>query len=114
MLVQQRPVYAGLCVKPLGERRGDEIAEVAVARLVSAQEDKVGIIAVEHMVAVGHAARGDIYLAPDYRLYPRFPARLVKRDRAVHHAVIGHGEGGLSQLRRFFCDFIYTARAVEQ
>ena len=68
MLVQNRPVYARLNVKALGEARGDEVAEVAVACLILAQEDQVRIVIVNAVLLIAHVARRDIDLAADDRL----------------------------------------------
>ena len=42
--------------------------------------------------AIKPRARRDIRLVPDDRFDPEFAGVLVERDRAVHVAVIGHGQ----------------------
>ena len=112
--LEQLPVDAGLDVETLRERRRDKAAEVMVAGFVFAQQDKVAVIIVNAVLLAVHTARRDIDLAPDYRLYAAVNAGLVKRDRTVHHAVVGNGEGGLPQLLCARNDPLDAASAVEQ
>ena len=62
-------------------------------------------LAVEFVLLVKARARGDVHL----RL-----ARAVKIDRAVHHAVVGDGAGGLPHRLDELGEVADTARAVEQ
>ena len=114
MLMQQRPVDAGLEIKALGEGHADEITEVAVAGLIFAQEDQVGVGVVDAVLLVMARARRDIDLAADDRLDASGLAGLVKGHRAVHHAVVGHGQRRLPQLFGAFGQLLDAAGAVEQ
>ena len=114
VLVQNRPVYARLNVKALGEARGDEVAEVAVACLILAQEDQVRIVIVNAVLLIAHVARRDIDLAADDRLYARGLAGTVEIDSTVHYAVIGDRDGVLPQLLYTLRQLFDAAGAVEQ
>ena len=114
MLVQYRPVYARLNIEALGKAGGDEIAEVAVARLILAQEDQVRIVVVNAVLLIAHVARRDIDLAADDRLYARGLAGTVEIDSTVHYAVIGDRDGVLPQLLYTLRQLFDAAGAVEQ
>ena len=96
--VEQRPVDARLYVEALHKAHGDEVAEVAVARLVLAQEDEVGVLRVHAVLPVRAPARGDVDLAADDGLHALFHAGLVEGDGAVHDAVVGDGEAREAEL----------------
>ena len=113
-LMQELPVYAGLCVKALGERCRHEVAQVFVARFVLAQQDEVGVLRVDAVLLVKARSRRDIYLAADDGLYPRRAARLIKRNGAVHDAVVGYGERGLPELLCACNERLDAALTVEQ
>ena len=53
---------------------------------------------VERVHLVKTRSGRDIDLAADDGLHARCLRRLVKVDRAVHHAVVGDGDGVLPQL----------------
>ena len=114
VLMQERPVYSRADVKALGEASRDEIAEVAVARLVAAEQYQVGVLVVYAVLPAAPVAGRDVDLAADNRLYPLTLRGLVKRDSAVHHAVVGDGAGALAELLRPLYQRVYAARTVEQ
>ena len=114
VLLQQRPVDARLEIKPLGEARGDEVAEIAVAGLVFAQENEVRIIPLRLARLFGARAGGDIDLAADDRLDARVLAGLIKSHGAVHHAVVGDGKGRLPERFGALRHLADAARAVQQ
>ena len=114
VLVQQRPVDAGLDVEALGKRGGDHVAEVAVAHLIAAQEDQVGVFVVHAVHPVGAAVGGDIDLAADDGLDTRRLTGFVESHGPVHDPVVGEGHGGLPQLFGARREPLRPARAVEQ
>ena len=114
VLGEELPVDAGPDVKALDEALGDQIAEVAVAGLVAAEEDEVGVVVVQAVLLLRAAARGDIDLAADDGLDPLGDAGLIEVHRAVHDAVVGDGEGGLPQLPGALGNPVDAAGAVEQ
>ena len=114
VLFEQRPVDAGLDVKAVGKGHRDKVAEIAVARLVFAQQYQVRIVVVAAVLAVGHVARSDIDLAADDGLDPLGAAGLVKGDGAVHHTVVGERDGALPQLLDALGQLVRAAGAVEQ
>ena len=114
VLRKQRPVDAGLDVKAFGEGHRDEIAQVAIARFVLAQQYQMRIVVVPPVLAVGPVARRDIDLAADDGLDALGAAGLVKGHGAVHHAVVGQRDGVLPQLLDALCQLVRAAGAVEQ
>ena len=114
VLVQQRPVDAGLDVKAVGKGSADQIAEILIARLVLAQQHKMGIVVIPAMLLVAHVPGRHIYLAANDGLDPRRKAGLVKGHRAVHDPVVGDGQGGLPQGLGLFRDLVDTAGPVQQ
>ena len=59
-------------------------------------------------------ARGNVYLAPDYRLYSLADTRLIKGYRAVHNSVVGKSNCGMTALLCSLGNFFYAASAVKQ
>ena len=114
VLVQQLPVDARLDIKALGEARGHEIAEIAVALLVPTQQNQVGVFIVNAVLLAVAAARGDIDLTADDGSDARGLAGLIEGDRAVHDAVVGDGQRVLAKLFGPFGHAVDPARAVEQ
>ena len=114
VLVQELPIYPRFNVKALGERRRDEVAEVFIARLVFAQQDKMRILGINGVILVKAGAGRNIHLAADDGLYPLGKAGFIKRDCAVHYAVVGYRNGGLSQLLDALCKPLNAAGTVEQ
>ena len=114
VLMQQRPVDARLDVKPVRKAAGDKIAEIPVADVVFAQKDEMGILVVDAVLTVKAGARRNVYLAADDRADALGKTRAVKRDRAVHHAVVRDGERRLSQLLGAARELLDAAGAVQQ
>ena len=59
-------------------------------------------------------ARRDVYLAADDRADALGETGAVKRDRAVHHAMVGDGERRLPQLLGAVRQLLDAAGAVKQ
>ena len=114
VLPQQGEVYAGLAVKALQEPHGDQIAQIAVARFVFAQQDQMARIIVHAVDAVRYGARCDIDLAADDGLDALGLCSTIKVDHAVHDAVIGDGQRSLAQLFGARSKPADAACAVEQ
>ena len=114
VLPQQGKVYAGLAVKALQEPHGDQIAQIAVARFVFAQQDQMARIIVHAVDAVCYGARCDIDLAADDGLDALGLCSTIKVDHAVHDAVIGDGQRSLAQLFGARSKPANAACAVEQ
>ena len=98
VLADEIHVHPGLAVKALGEPPADHGGEVAVARLVPAQQDQVVGLVVLVVVPVEPGPGGDIDLAADDGLDPGGLGGLVEVHRAVHDPVVGDGHGGLAQV----------------
>ena len=114
VLLQQRPVDAGLDVKAVGEGHGDQIAQIAVALLVFAQQNQMGIVVVPAVLAVGHIPGRHIDLAADDGLDPLGPAGFIEGHGAVHHAVVGERHGALPQRLDAFGQGVCAAGAVQE
>ena len=114
VLVQQRPVDPGADVIALGEAGAHQIAEVPVAGLVAAEQDQMGVFVLRAGQAVKAALGRHIDLAADDGLDPLGKAGFIKGHRAVHHAVIRDGQGGLAQLLGALGDLVDAAGPVQQ
>ena len=114
MLAQQLQINARPDIKAVQKSARHQIAQIAVARFVFAQQHKVLRLVVHAMDAILHPARRDIDLAADDGLDARRLGRAVKVDHAVHHAVVGDGNGVLPQLLDALHQLIDAAGAVEQ
>ena len=68
MLPQQSKVYAGFAVKALQEPHGDQIAQIAVARFVFAQQHKMPVFVIDAVNFIEPAALCNVDLAADDRL----------------------------------------------
>ena len=113
VLFQQLLVHPGLGVKALGESGRHHLDQVLVAGLVFAQQDQV-VVAVHLVDLVEAGAGGHIDLAPDDGLDAGLFGRLVKLHAAVHHPVVGAGDGGLAALLDPLHQPVDPAGAVQQ
>ena len=114
VLMEKLPVYSGLHVKALGIACGHKVAEVFVARLIFAQKHKVGILIVRAVGLFSHASGGNIHLAAGDGLYARRLAGLIKGHGAVHNAVVGDGNGILTQCLQALGEPVNAAGPVQQ
>ena len=114
VLLQQGAVDAGLVVEALGKAPGDHIDEIAVADLVFAQQDEVVGGGIQPVDLIEAGAGGHIDLAADDGADALLFALLVEIDDAVHHAVVGDGDGRLSQLPGALHQSLDAAGAVQQ
>ena len=113
VLLQQLFVHTGLGVKAFGKGRRDHFDQVFVARFVFAQQDQV-IVAVDLVDLIETGAGGNVDFAPDDGLDARLFGCLIKLHAAVHHAVVGAGNGGLAALLHPIHQLIDAACAVQQ
>ena len=74
----------------------------------------MAVLVVQAVLPVEPGTRGDIDLAADDGLDARLAAGLVEGDGAVHDAVVGDGQGRLSQLLGALRQPVRPAGAVEQ
>ena len=114
VLPQQVEVDAGLDIKALHVGLTDHIGQVAVARLVHAQQHQMPRLAVQLVHLVEPGAGRDVHLTADDRVDALRLAGAVKIHAAVHHAVVGDGDAGLAQLLHPLGQRIDAARAVQQ
>ena len=98
VLLEQLKVDSGLAVKAVDKGFRHQIAEVLVPRSVFTQQYQMVGVVINSMNAIGHAPAGDIDLAADDGLDPGGFGGFIKVNTAVHHAVVGDGNGGLPQL----------------
>ena len=74
----------------------------------------MGIVPVQGMLLLPQGARRHIDLTADNGLDAGRLAGLIEGHRAVHHAVVRHGEGGHPQLPGALSHPVDAAGAVEQ
>ena len=72
------------------------------------------VLGIDGVLLVKAGAGRNIHLAADDGLYPLGKAGFIKRDCAVHYAVVGYRNGGLSQLLDALCKPLNSAGAVKQ
>ena len=113
VLLEQLKVDSGLAVKAVDKSFRHQIAEVLVPLTVFAQQHQMVGVVINSMNPVGHAPSGDVDLAADDGLDPGGFGRFIKVNAAVHHAVVGDGNGGLPQLLDPIHDAVNAARAVQ-
>ena len=114
MLPQQLHVDAGPAVEALQKALGNQIAQVAVAGLVPAEQHQMGVLAVHPVDLVEAGSGGHVDLAADDGLDPRGFGGLVEVDDAVHNPVVCDGHGRLPQLLHPLHQLPDPAGAVEE
>ena len=114
MAGKEIPVNPRPDVEAFGKRGAHKAAEVMIALFVAAEEDEVGIVAVQRLFLFVQGTRRYIDLTADNRLDAGCFAGFVESHRAVHDAVVRHGEGGHAQLLGAQSDPVDAAGAVEQ
>ena len=113
VLPEQLKVDSGLAVKAVDKGFRHQIAEVFVPRSVFTQQHQMIGVIVDPVYPVGHAPAGDVDLAADDRLDSGGFGGFIKVDAAVHHTVVGDGNGRLPQLLDPIHDAVNAARAVQ-
>ena len=88
-------IHPGTGIKALRPAGGNQLHQISVSRLVFAQKDEMGVLPIQLVNLVEPGAGRDINLAADNRFHPGFFRRLIKLDRAIHHAVVGDRHGVL-------------------
>ena len=112
MLGEQILVDAGLIVEAFEVAGRDQFDEIAVAFLVFAEQDQVVVAIVFGAGLV--AVLIDVDLAAKNGMDAFIFGGVVKLDGAEHVAVVGHGDGGLFELRGELHELLDFACAVEQ
>ena len=95
---EQRQIHPGLDVKAPEEGLGDHIAEVFVPRFVFAQQHQVPGFIVQPVLPVLHPPGSHVDLAADHRMDARRYGGLIEGHGPVHHPVVRHRDGGLTQV----------------
>ena len=113
-LLQQLQIDAGLSVEAMQKGFRNHVAQVLIALLVFAEQDKVVAFLIQAVNLVCHSPGGHIDLAADDGLDPRCLGSFVKINAAVHDTVIGQGHGGLPQLLYPVHKAVDAAGAVQQ
>ena len=113
VLLEQLKVDSGLAVKAVDKGFRHQIAEVLVPRSVFAQQHQMVGVVINSMNPVGHAPSGNVDLAADDGLDPGGFGGFIKVNTAVHHAVVGDGNGRLPQFFDPIHDAVNAARAVK-
>ena len=114
VLFQQLPINARFVIKTLCKRQADHVDKIAIALFVFAQQNQVIGIAVQRVIFVKPRPTCDIHLTANHRLDACRFCRAVKINDAIHHTVIGNGNGVLSELLHMLHHIADAARAVQQ
>ena len=114
VLPQQVQVDAGLDVKALDIGLGHHIGQVAIARLVAAQQHQMAGLGIKLVLLVETGAAGHIHLAADDGMDALRLTGAVEIDGAVHGAVVRDGAGSLPHLFDQFGQVTDAAGAVQQ
>ena len=110
---QQFLINAGLGIKALHKGGRHHFDQVFVAGLIFAQQDQV-VVAVDLIYLVKAGAGGHIHLTADDGLDASLFCSLIKLHAAVHHAVVGAGNGGLSALFYAIHQLVNAAGTIQQ
>ena len=113
VLFQQLLIHTGLGIKAFHEGGGDHLDQVFVTGLVFAQQDQM-VVAVDLVHLVKASAGRHIDFAADNGLDARLFCRLVELQAAVHDAVVGAGNGGLSALLYPVHQLVDAAGSVQE
>ena len=113
VLLQKLLIHAWLGIKALHKTGRDHFDQVLIAGLVFAQQDQM-VVAVYSIYLIKAGAGGNIDFAPDDGLDTRLFSGFIKLHTAVHHAVVGAGNGGLSALLHPLHQLVDTTGAVQQ
>ena len=115
VLLQQLHIHTGSVVIALRKAFANDLRKVGIAHIVFCQKHQM-IIAVltarQFSVKAGMGCHID--LTADDRIDPRLLRRLIKIDRAVHHAMIRDGGTVHSQLLHIFHIFFDLIGTVQE
>ena len=103
-------VDAGLVIEAFERCFGGEFHQVLVADLIFGEGDEV-VIAVAFGVPVGAFAGRHVHFTANKWVYACLLALLIELERAVHHAVVGQGDGGHVVVFGVLDDVLDLARA---
>lgn len=113
VLLQQLLIHTRLGVEALDKGGRNQLGKVFIACLVLAQQDQMIVpIDLVHLIKAG--AGGHIDLTADDWLDARLFGRLVKLHTAVHHTVVGAGNGSLTALLHPIHQLVNAAGTVQQ
>ena len=112
VLLQKLLIHAGLGIKALHKTGRDHFDQVLITGLVFAQQNQV-VVAVDFIYLIKTGAGGNIDLTADNGLDTRLFSGFIKLHTAVHHAVVGAGNGGLSALLHPLHQLVDAASTVQ-
>ena len=112
VLLQKLLIHTGLGIKALHKPGRDHFDQVLITGLVFAQQNQV-VVAVDFIYLIKAGAGGNIHFAPDDGLDTRLFSGFIKLHTAVHHAVVGAGNGSLSTLLHPLHQLIDAAGTVQ-
>ena len=113
MALEQLPVAARLVVVAVEVRGARDLDEVAVALVRLGEHREVEDLVLGALRAVEARRVGEVALHAEHRLDARLARRLVERQDAVHVAVVGDPDRGLTVGRRRRDDLADPRRTVE-
>ena len=112
-MLQQLLIHTRLGVEALDKGGRNQLGKVFIACLVLAQQDQM-IVAIDLVHLIKAGAGGHIDLTADDWLDARLFGRLVKLHTAVHHTVVGAGNGSLAALLHPIHQLVNAAGTVQQ
>ena len=114
VLPQDLPVHARLAVEPFREGQGHELHEVLIPLIGLAEQHEVVPLVGEDPGLVVPVPRRNVGLAAEDGFDARLLTGLIKRDGAIHDAVVGQCQCVLTQFLRPGHQLRDAAGAVQQ
>ena len=88
--------------------------QVLIALLVFCQQDQMAVFPVCPALPIVHVLLSHIHFAADHRHKARCLGRFVKFHRAIHHAVVRHGDVRHAHFFGTFHQFRNPRSAIQQ
>ena len=98
VLPQQIHIHARTVIKTLGKAERNHIAEVSIANFVFTEQNQMIWLLINAMNLIKVCSARNIDLAADNGLDPGFFCCAVKINRAIHDAMVGQGNGVLTEF----------------
>ena len=111
---QKLLIHARLIVSSLNIRKGNELHEIPIPRIVLCQQNQMIITDAADLEHILARRRSKIYFAADDRLDARLFRRLVKLHDAVHLPVVSDGDSVHAEFFHFVDQFADAACTIQQ
>ena len=106
-------IHSGLIVESLEVTLGDQLEQIAIARLILGQQSKMigGFVGWVSAAAIG---RGDIDFAADDWFYACLLSSYIEIDYAIHGAVVSDSQAVHAQFLGSRNELRYATHTIEQ